>query len=400
MTSGSSAVPFFLLPRELRDQIYHILWSNSLIAFRHNSVVTLARYYIGSDYTILNAIPAWLEANRQICDEGMHQFYRHAYFTVGEYHTLPLYLYRDLANGLTISTQPDQTRASRENAQTYTTSIIKNVRSYLLSLKRAQTLIIQDLCVKLEAYYRSRENCGDAARLYCACRCCDLQMDVSIGPNDGYTESHTVFEKFHVIAQLLHDNDIALEELQIDIVSSQPRLKGVRPNSGFSKFIRTEGRDVNVDIQYDWSFFDTLPTSLKRINIGVLEDTMTPRALYSPSFGIIALEVAREKCRDVVPGLVELEDKDGEQTVHVKSCSYIRKGKPLWVYKLRSGRMEDTRTCSRKEYLCSRHDARSPKVHQVEIEDTDSIIERPNVGHFVMLEHQTSRTMVLRRRHG
>jgi hypothetical protein len=133
----------------------------------------------------------------------MHQFYRHAYFTVGEYHTLPLYLYRDPADGSTISTQPDQTRASRENAQTYTTSIIKDVRSYLLILKRAQTLIIQDLCVKLEAYYRSRENCDDTARLYCASRCCDLQMDVSIGPHDGYTESHTVFKKFHVLAQLL-----------------------------------------------------------------------------------------------------------------------------------------------------------------------------------------------------
>jgi hypothetical protein len=391
----ASTAYFFALPRELRDQVYHHLWTSTLLAFRHDTIVTVARYSTESEYTILDALPAWLAANHQVCDEGMQQLYRHAHFTVGEHYSLPLYLYRDSLHGPVIAS-PRSTRP--DDHHDYETLTIEEIASDLLSLKYAHKLVVKDLCSKFEAYYLSRDGCLSsstrATRNYCSTGCCTLHVDVSIAPGDGEA-SPAFFSNFHIIQHLLENESIALQELQLEISSGGLRLRNNRPPGDFSRYIRQEGRNVKASIHYNWSLLERLPKTLRKVNLGLIDDWNTPRK--EPEICILPLQIIRKKCEDVVAGMVELQNENQDQKVNVKSWSYLRKGLNSWCYRQPTSRKE-LPASTVNDYLCSHWEATSPKVERiVETEGLSSLIETYNVGDSVICEVQESRNVVWRR---
>jgi hypothetical protein len=102
---------FSRLPREIRDKIYHYLWSTVFLAFRHNRLVTIGHYDTNSGYSVVNSLSSWLMTNYQFLDEGMQQFCCYAQSTVGKYNTLPLYF--EPLQGRHLSRQEFQLRQIR-----------------------------------------------------------------------------------------------------------------------------------------------------------------------------------------------------------------------------------------------------------------------------------------------
>ena len=85
MTISRDFFPWTLLPREIRDMIYHYLWSDTLYIFRHRNLKVRALYPEDSDRRNLfpspSKLPLWLLASTEFFNEGLDQFYRRAIFT-------------------------------------------------------------------------------------------------------------------------------------------------------------------------------------------------------------------------------------------------------------------------------------------------------------------------------
>lgn len=110
-TTQTPPFPFFHLPRELRDQIYHHLWINNIyegpaVQFLYHNILIRGEYEINQhvDFRLrdcdwvrnkngdpcLCPTPIWLHLNKMFALETLDQFYRRATFTpysgwIGEY---------------------------------------------------------------------------------------------------------------------------------------------------------------------------------------------------------------------------------------------------------------------------------------------------------------------------
>ncbi|KAL5115020.1 hypothetical protein ACEQ8H_007061 [Pleosporales sp. CAS-2024a] len=355
------------LPRELRDQIYHELWDSTILAFRHDDVVTIARCGKYHEDTILNRLPAWLVANRQICNEGMQQFYCDAHFTVGEHYTLPLFLYRECIYGSVIAppkaTQPGECHDFKE-------SIIKEITSDLLTLERARRLAVKDLCIQFEAYFPFRRDCQTSlSKSFCTTNCCPLHANVSICPGDGKSVA-ALFEHFDAIESLFRNGNIALRHLRLEITPGFPILRDSRNPLGFSAFISRQGRDVQPEAHYDWRILDMLPNNLRSIQIAIIDDIHTPRG--GPAMCTIPLGVAREVCEHATARCVGNPAGGKEQGIDVRCWTYRSFGKSRWLYK-RPRSKEHQWQPSAHQYLYTHWEAISPTAKSTAFDETDAV---------------------------
>jgi hypothetical protein len=380
--------PFYELPRELRNQVYHYLWNDTLIAFRHNGLVTIARYQNNSEYTILDALPPWLGTSRQIRLEGMQQFYYHAHFSVGEYSTLPLYLYRTAEYSPYIAPYASRPHASVK----HTAAPIKDVSSDLLCLDKARKLKVQKLCIKFEVSYGSRRQCLDRLDAFCSSFCCELSLDVSIAPIDHPGEPYP-FQNFEALENLLQNKNTALRELELEVVPASPRLK-FNHHQRFDKFLWRRGKDLRADTTYDWTFFTKLPKNLRRVNIAIIEDTITPRVW--PRCCVLALQEARKKFEEVAPTLVALQETSEKQEIDLKCWSYMRFGLPIDWKPEGEPDHEEFFELSRRDHWCVRWEAISP-LHRRQflyMEDIASIVERADISPSIISQPQAVRKTV------
>ncbi|KAF2256587.1 hypothetical protein BU26DRAFT_25143 [Trematosphaeria pertusa] len=66
--------PFYLLPRELRDEIYEHAWGNVGIVFQYRGIWSVAAPKNGEDFAI--GLPKWIRTSKLILDEAMQAFSR------------------------------------------------------------------------------------------------------------------------------------------------------------------------------------------------------------------------------------------------------------------------------------------------------------------------------------
>jgi hypothetical protein len=394
-----ASFPFLKLPRELRDHIFDLLWSNTLIAFRHESLVTIGRYETSLSPIVLNTLPPWLATIRQIRDEGMDQFYRRARFNLGEHATLPLHLHRcDPARPYT-SSRHHRSMSTDDSEEGQ--SAILQVSSDLLDLRRARTLKIEKLSVRLSTSFASRADCIQRSKAFCNSNCCVVQLKVSIGTEDphaitldGYGAATRPPSYFRALQSLLADDRIQLRDLELDIIPRSQKRRGGSAH-GYARYLWMKGNQQQAEMHYDWSFFDKLPRNLRRINIGIIEDSIS--TMGWPNFYVLALQQIRRKCEEVVADLVDLRETNQAQAINVAHWSYVRNGKPTWYYS--RPEHERTPTGTDSEYFCSRSEAVSPLSgpQNSHIDDIDSIVERSGVGDSMISQRTTSRSTVLRR---
>jgi hypothetical protein len=83
--SRGSNNPIFVLPRELRDQIYEYAWQGTHIYYQDSFCAVNARY-LDCDGLCeeMQALPAWVTMHPQVQEEALHWFYRTAEFSVGD----------------------------------------------------------------------------------------------------------------------------------------------------------------------------------------------------------------------------------------------------------------------------------------------------------------------------
>jgi hypothetical protein len=329
----------------------------------------------------------------------MGQFYRHAHFSVGEQVTLPLYLHRCGSAHPYISSR--QYLSMSTNTIEEDQSTIRQVSSSLLDLRRARTLKIKKLCVSLRVFYPSRTDCLQPGRSFCINNCCAIHLKVSVGtdnPNVITSERDKAatypLPYFQALEELLADDSIQLRDLELDIVPFSRRPTG-GSGLGFARHLWLKSTELEAEMHYDWSFLDKLPRNLRRVNIGIIEDTFTTRG--SPNIFLLALQQVREKCQNVVAGLVELRDTDHVQEIHIARWSYVRCGKPPWYYSRPEHERKPLETGS-DNFLCSRWETlsslRGPRNSRAD--DIDSIVERSGVGDSIISQRTTSRGTVLR----
>lgn len=217
-------------------------------------------------------------------------------------------------------------------------------------------------------------------------------MKVSLEPNSR--AERDPFQHSEALYTYFQDDDLSLQVLELDIKPSTPGLENSTMR-GITKLLMTVPEDVTPDIRYDWTLFDKLPKTLRRINIGLIDDIYTPRGI--PAWCVVALESVRNKCEEVISNMVDLRGGEREQEVVVKTWSFIRKGCAAWWYARPSLGQEDWFFTS-NSYLCLRWEADSPlyRMRSEYNDDIDSIVARSGVGSCIISQKMSRRKLVSR----
>jgi len=216
--------PFLELPREVRDEIYHHAWSSIVFGFHHENVLIVVRYGNHSIPETLAVFPRWLQAHPQIADEAMQQLHRCAVFSVVGHSETPLPFW---------STSPQQwTIRAGAGTIVITPEIIQNP-SHRLSLAEA---------AKVQVW-------GDSVtRKYTrgSCSLCTYDMRVQ-------EETRNVL----LAALSVRGNgDDGLSELDLTLTPPD--------------FFKDPNERVPVaNVHWDFSLFDKLPRTLKRLKIRI-----------------------------------------------------------------------------------------------------------------------------------
>ncbi|KAF2833802.1 hypothetical protein CC86DRAFT_15217 [Ophiobolus disseminans] len=287
---------FFRLPRELKDQIYHRLWSNTLLGFRHKEFVVIARYEVTANFAILKGLPAWLITNRQFLEEGMQQFFDHAQFTVGEGQSFPFYEVRSVTSPPEfppLITSYVSTHIDVMREMGICLHPIPDASSRLLCLTHTKKLRVKNITITLDVCYDSRENCVDPQSVLCDYikhGCCTPHISISatiIAPSLTHQDTNALLA-------ILNDRENPLQDLELCVTGTD-----IDPNDDhIISFLKAKPQNPVLEIRHDWTFFDRLPKTLHKLSISIPDDVKFRK--WFPENCVVVLEEMNRKCGELV----------------------------------------------------------------------------------------------------
>jgi hypothetical protein len=296
--------PFFELPREIRDEIYHYAWSSSVFCYYHedfNSIACPRSLYEGEGQTVvvrygtdlvpdsIETFPKWVGTHPLLEQEAMQQLHRGAIFSI-------------LGRDLTVCWMPLQSGGPDQCLVPVGagTAIIvpKNLKyiAPLLSLRKA---------AKVQVWGNSASR-GHASG---SCSFCAYNWKA---------KQETKHALFPVLAGP-SDRFEGLREL--DLVLTLPDFHHVAgeddDETGYEK------------LHWDFSLFDKLPRSLKRLSIRLYRnDCARHEHDWNSTFRL--WQKVRQECADRAKSFLQ-ELSEGEEGVIIKQGMEPRKQCSPWI---------------------------------------------------------------------